>query len=230
MLASIRPCGIVVSMTEMFTCESQTQVFLYILRTLCLFSLEQRYRHPAAHPNPKLGAVPPTWGQRPVVSAGAPILATWHAAGKNYATRMIIANHWLPLHLLFFLPYPPTPAISYRCDKYTLFFIIDCFVVSLFRVNNTLCFIPDPCWTHAKFLSSGIACTASGFQLRASRLCGAEITVKCPSTTSLKRRLNSRESIVFTRFMKTVFEKQRHAYLIAVKACLRVTFIIVFSP
>jgi len=33
MLALIRPCGIVVSMTEMLTCESQTQVFLFLLRT-----------------------------------------------------------------------------------------------------------------------------------------------------------------------------------------------------
>ena len=33
MLALIRPCGIVVSMTEMFTCESLTQVFLFLLRT-----------------------------------------------------------------------------------------------------------------------------------------------------------------------------------------------------
>jgi hypothetical protein len=32
-LALIRPCGIVVNMTEMFTCESLTQVFLFILRT-----------------------------------------------------------------------------------------------------------------------------------------------------------------------------------------------------
>jgi len=35
MLALIRPCGIVVSMTEMFTSESYTQVFLFILRTFC---------------------------------------------------------------------------------------------------------------------------------------------------------------------------------------------------
>jgi hypothetical protein len=34
-LALIRPCGIVVSMTEMFTNESYTQVFLFILRTFC---------------------------------------------------------------------------------------------------------------------------------------------------------------------------------------------------
>ena len=33
MLALIRPCGIVISMTEMFTCESPTQVFLFLLRT-----------------------------------------------------------------------------------------------------------------------------------------------------------------------------------------------------
>ena len=33
MLALIRPCGIVVNMTEMFTSESLTQVFLFILRT-----------------------------------------------------------------------------------------------------------------------------------------------------------------------------------------------------
>ena len=33
MLALIRPCGIVVNMTEMFTSESFTQVFLFILRT-----------------------------------------------------------------------------------------------------------------------------------------------------------------------------------------------------
>ena len=33
MLALVRPCGIVVSMTEMFTSESLTQVFLFILRT-----------------------------------------------------------------------------------------------------------------------------------------------------------------------------------------------------
>ena len=33
MLALIRPCGIVVNMTEMFTCESPTQVFLFLLRT-----------------------------------------------------------------------------------------------------------------------------------------------------------------------------------------------------
>ena len=35
MLALIRPCGIVISMTEMFTSESYTQVFLFILRTFC---------------------------------------------------------------------------------------------------------------------------------------------------------------------------------------------------
>ena len=35
MLALIRPCGIVVSMTEMFTDESATQVFLFLLRTFC---------------------------------------------------------------------------------------------------------------------------------------------------------------------------------------------------
>ena len=35
MLAFIRPCGIVVSMTEMFTHESATQVFLFLLRTFC---------------------------------------------------------------------------------------------------------------------------------------------------------------------------------------------------
>ena len=34
-LALIRPCGIVVSMTEMFTSESYTQVFLFILGTFC---------------------------------------------------------------------------------------------------------------------------------------------------------------------------------------------------
>ena len=33
MLALIRPCGIVVAMTEMYTCESATQVFLFLLRT-----------------------------------------------------------------------------------------------------------------------------------------------------------------------------------------------------
>ena len=33
MLALIRPCGIVVSMCEMFTCESSTQVYLFLLRT-----------------------------------------------------------------------------------------------------------------------------------------------------------------------------------------------------
>lgn len=36
MLALIHPCGIVVSMTEMFTCESQTQVFLFLLKTFCI--------------------------------------------------------------------------------------------------------------------------------------------------------------------------------------------------
>lgn len=35
MLALIRPCGIVVNMTEMFTSESCTQVFLFLLRTFC---------------------------------------------------------------------------------------------------------------------------------------------------------------------------------------------------
>ena len=35
MLAFIKPCGIVVSMTEMFTAESLSQVFLFILRTYC---------------------------------------------------------------------------------------------------------------------------------------------------------------------------------------------------
>lgn len=35
MLALIRPCGIVVGMTEMLTCESQTQVFLFIPRPFC---------------------------------------------------------------------------------------------------------------------------------------------------------------------------------------------------
>ena len=35
MLALIRPCGIVVNMTEMFTCESLTQVFLFLLKTFC---------------------------------------------------------------------------------------------------------------------------------------------------------------------------------------------------
>ena len=35
MLALIRPCGIAISMTEMFTSESYTQVFLFILRTFC---------------------------------------------------------------------------------------------------------------------------------------------------------------------------------------------------
>ena len=33
MLALICPCGIVVNMTEMFTNESLTQVFLFILHT-----------------------------------------------------------------------------------------------------------------------------------------------------------------------------------------------------
>lgn len=33
MLALIRPCGIVISMSEMYTCESPTQVFLFLLRT-----------------------------------------------------------------------------------------------------------------------------------------------------------------------------------------------------
>lgn len=35
MLALIRPCGIVVSMTEMFSSESPTQVFIFLLRTFC---------------------------------------------------------------------------------------------------------------------------------------------------------------------------------------------------
>ena len=35
MLALIRPCGIVVSMTEMYTKESCTQVLLFLLRTFC---------------------------------------------------------------------------------------------------------------------------------------------------------------------------------------------------
>ena len=35
MLALIRSCGIVVNMTEMFTCESLTQVFLFLLKTFC---------------------------------------------------------------------------------------------------------------------------------------------------------------------------------------------------
>ena len=35
MLVPIRPCGIVVGLTEMFTSESYTQVFLFILRTFC---------------------------------------------------------------------------------------------------------------------------------------------------------------------------------------------------
>ena len=35
MLALIRPCGIVVSMTEIFTSESYTQIFFFILRTFC---------------------------------------------------------------------------------------------------------------------------------------------------------------------------------------------------
>lgn len=35
MLALIRPCGIVVSMAEMFSCESPTQVFIFLLRTFC---------------------------------------------------------------------------------------------------------------------------------------------------------------------------------------------------
>lgn len=34
-LAFIRPCGIVVNMTKMFTCETLTQVFLFILKTFC---------------------------------------------------------------------------------------------------------------------------------------------------------------------------------------------------
>ena len=33
MLALIRPCGIVISICEMFTCESATQVYLFLLRT-----------------------------------------------------------------------------------------------------------------------------------------------------------------------------------------------------
>ena len=33
MLALIRPCEIVVSMTEIFTCESPIQVILFLLRT-----------------------------------------------------------------------------------------------------------------------------------------------------------------------------------------------------
>ena len=33
--ALFRPCGIVVNMTEMFTCESLTQVFLFLLKTFC---------------------------------------------------------------------------------------------------------------------------------------------------------------------------------------------------
>ena len=33
MLALIRPCGIIVGMTEMYTCKSPTQVFLFLLRT-----------------------------------------------------------------------------------------------------------------------------------------------------------------------------------------------------
>ena len=35
MLALIRPCGMIVGMTEMFTSESYTQAFLFILRTFC---------------------------------------------------------------------------------------------------------------------------------------------------------------------------------------------------
>ena len=42
MLALIRPCGIVVNMTEMFTSESATQVFLFILRTFCSDSSDMR--------------------------------------------------------------------------------------------------------------------------------------------------------------------------------------------
>ena len=36
MLALIRPCGIVVAMREMYTCESVTQVFLFLLKTFAL--------------------------------------------------------------------------------------------------------------------------------------------------------------------------------------------------
>ena len=36
MLALIKPCGIVVATCEMYTCESVTQVFLFLLRTFAL--------------------------------------------------------------------------------------------------------------------------------------------------------------------------------------------------
>ena len=36
MLALIKPCGIVVAMCEMYTCESVTQVFHFLLRTFAL--------------------------------------------------------------------------------------------------------------------------------------------------------------------------------------------------
>ena len=43
MLALIRPCGIVVDLCEMFTCESATQVFLFLLRTFCRSSQDHSY-------------------------------------------------------------------------------------------------------------------------------------------------------------------------------------------
>ena len=42
MLALIRPCGIVANMTEMFTRESCTQVFLFLFRTFCADSEDFR--------------------------------------------------------------------------------------------------------------------------------------------------------------------------------------------
>jgi hypothetical protein len=73
MLALIRPCGIVVNMAEMFTSESCTQVFLFILRTFC-HDLEDIQRLRYLGYDRACGLVPYLRNQARNGSAGAKLL------------------------------------------------------------------------------------------------------------------------------------------------------------
>lgn len=73
MLALIRPCGLIVGMTEMFTSESYTQVFLFILRTFCA-DLEQFKRLKYLGYDRACGLVPFLKNQAKNGSAGAKLL------------------------------------------------------------------------------------------------------------------------------------------------------------
>lgn len=73
MLALIRPCGIVVSMSEMFTCESLTQVFIFLLKTFC-DDVEDFQRVKYVGYDRACGLVPYLKNQKKNGSAGAKLL------------------------------------------------------------------------------------------------------------------------------------------------------------